>query len=244
MLIDVKNGQNKSSDGKRPLPSDWMNILDGEFQTDYMVNLKAFLAKEISQKKVIYPHGKDIFSAFGLTPFRKVKVVIIGQDPYHGPGQAHGLSFSVRPGVRVPPSLQNIYKELESDLGINPVSHGYLESWAKEGVLMLNNVLTVEKSRAGSHQKRGWEHFTDKVVEVLNDRKEGLVFLLWGAHAQRKGEKLDRKKHLVLESPHPSPFSAHRGFLGNRHFSKANRYLDKVGLGKVNWSLPEKASLK
>ncbi|MEC8623791.1 MAG: uracil-DNA glycosylase [Bdellovibrionota bacterium] len=242
MLLDTKNGQNLSLKGKNPLPSDWMDVLGEEFLKDYMVNLRAFLAAEISQKKILYPHGKDIFSAFDLTPFQKVKVIIIGQDPYHGPGQAHGLSFSVRPGVRVPPSLQNIYKELESDLGIKPVCHGYLESWAKEGVLMLNNVLTVEKSKAGSHQNKGWEHFTDKVVEILNEQKENLVFLLWGAHAQRKGEKLNRKRHLVLESPHPSPFSAHRGFLGNKHFSKVNLYLDKMGLKKVDWSLPEHVS--
>ena len=242
MLLDAKNSQQRSLKWKNPLPSDWMDVLGEEFLKDYMVNLRAFLAAEISQKKILYPHGKDIFSAFDLTPFQKVKVIIIGQDPYHGPGQAHGLSFSVRPGVRVPPSLQNIYKELESDLGIKPVCHGYLESWAKEGVLMLNNVLTVEKSKAGSHQNKGWEHFTDKVVEILNEQKENLVFLLWGAHAQRKGEKLNRKRHLVLESPHPSPFSAHRGFLGNKHFSKVNLYLDKMGLKKVDWSLPEHVS--
>ena len=239
MTLDVKNRQNLHLKGKKPLPSDWMDILGEEFLKDYMVALKGFLAAEIAHKKVLYPHGQDIFSAFSLTPFQKVKVVIIGQDPYHGPGQAHGLSFSVRPGVRVPPSLQNIYKELESDLGIKPVNHGYLKNWAREGVLMLNNVLTVEKSKAGSHQNKGWEQFTDKVVEVLNEQKENLVFLLWGAHAQRKGEKLDRKKHLILESPHPSPFSAHRGFLGNKHFSKVNFYLDKVGLERINWALPE-----
>ena len=236
-------GQNVRLNRKQPLPSGWMKVLGEEFQKNYMINLKAFLASEIDQKKVVYPHGKDIFSAFSLTPFQRVKIVIIGQDPYHGPGQAHGLSFSVRPGVRVPPSLQNIYKELDSDLNIKPANHGYLESWAKEGVLMLNNVLTVEKSKAASHQNKGWELFTDRVVEVLNEGKENLVFFLWGAHAQRKGEKLDRKRHLVLESPHPSPFSAHRGFLGNKHFSKANRYLKKVGLEEVNWILPQNVSL-
>ena len=207
-----------------------------------MQKLSKFLREQITLGKTIYPPGNQIFNAFNKTPFPKVKVVILGQDPYHGESQAHGLSFSVRPGVRVPPSLQNIYKELQSDLGIKPAQHGYLENWAKEGVLMLNNVLTVEKSKAGSHQNKGWEHFTDKVVEILNEQKENLVFLLWGAHAQRKGEKLNRERHLVLESPHPSPFSAHRGFLGNKHFSKVNLYLDKMGLKKVDWSLPEHVS--
>ena len=225
---------------KPPLPKDWMSVLGQEFEKGYMKDLKSFLANELKKKKVLFPHGKDIFSAFEWTPFRKVKVVVIGQDPYHGAGQAHGLCFSVRPGVRTPPSLKNIYKEINSDLGIAPVEHGYLESWAKEGVLLLNNVLTVEKGKAASHQNQGWEVFTDKVVEVLNKEKKNLVFLLWGSHAQRKGYTVDRQRHLVLESAHPSPFSAHRGFLGNRHFSKTNKYLKSVGRGEVNWQLPEK----
>jgi uracil-DNA glycosylase len=235
-IEECESGQKNILD---PLPGDWMNILGQEFKKDYMNNLRSFLKSELKSKKIIFPHGKDIFSAFDWTPFKEVKIVIIGQDPYHGLGQAHGLCFSVRPGVRPPPSLMNIYKEMKSDLGLGPVKHGHLESWSKEGVLLLNNVLTVEKGKAASHQNKGWEIFTDKVVEVLNQEKKNLVFLLWGSHAQRKGQNVDRTRHLVLESPHPSPFSAHRGFLGNKHFSKANKYLHDTGVGAINWTLPE-----
>lgn len=227
------------SNKKQPLEQSWMKFLGQEFEKDYMLKLKAFLQDEIDQKKAIYPRGSEIFSAFNLTPLNKVKLVIIGQDPYHGPGQAHGLCFSVKPEIKTPPSLKNIYKELQSDLGLNPVNHGFLENWAKNGVLMLNNVLTVEKSKPASHQGQGWEIFTDRVVEVLNEQCQNLVFLLWGSHAQKKAATVNRKKHLVLESTHPSPFSAHKGFLGCRHFSKANKYLQENGLEAINWALPQ-----
>lgn len=230
------------NDSQLVLPN-WPDALNDEFKKEYMLELKKFLASELDKGKCIYPHGKEMFSSFHATPFSKVKVVLIGQDPYHGPGQAHGLCFSVKPGVRPPPSLVNIYKELQSDLGITPVSHGYLMSWAEQGVLMLNAVLSVEQGKAASHQGKGWEIFTDKVVEILNMQKEHLVFLLWGAYAQAKGASVDRSRHLVLESPHPSPFSANRGFLGNRHFSKTNQYLQQHGLAPINWQLPASVSL-
>lgn len=210
-----------------------------EFQASYMTNLREFLVDEAKKKKVIYPKGNEIFSALNETPFDKIKVVIIGQDPYHGPGQAHGMCFSVKPGVRIPPSLQNIYKELHRDLKIPMRNHGYLKSWAQQGVLLLNTVLTVEKGKAGSHRGKGWEIFTDKIISLLNNEKEHLVFLLWGSSAQQKAKMIDEKKHLVLRSPHPSPLSAHRGFLGNNHFSKANNYLKRLGIQPIDWTLPE-----
>lgn len=225
---------------KSPLPESWLKQLGEEFNKEYMVNLKSFLAEELSQNKSIYPNKSEIFSAFNLTPFNKVKLVIIGQDPYHGPHQAHGLCFSVKPGIKAPPSLKNIYKELKSDLNLEAPNHGFLESWAKNGVLMLNNVLTVEQSKPASHQKQGWEIFTDKVVDTLNNECENLVFLLWGSHAQKKAANVNRKKHLVLECPHPSPFSAHKGFLGCKHFSKSNEYLQSHGIKPIDWSLPQK----
>lgn len=217
----------------------WLKVLNDEFDSDYMKDLKKFLSTEINQKKTIYPHGDDIFQAFNLTPFNEVKVVIIGQDPYHGPNQAHGLCFSVKPGIKVPPSLANIYKEIESDLNIKMPTHGSLIDWAKQGVLLLNNVLTVEKGKAGSHHGKGWERFTDKVVEVLNKQNENLVFILWGHPAQKKGKTIDTKKHLVLKSPHPSPLSAYRGFFGQKHFSKVNEYLKKHNKKVINWQLKE-----
>ncbi len=225
---------------KAPLPESWMTYLGEEFEKDYMKNLSTFLKEELAKKKSMYPRGQEIFSAFNLTPLNEVKVVIIGQDPYHGPGQAHGLCFSVKPGVPTPPSLKNIYKELESDLNLEKPNHGFLESWAKNGVLMLNNVLTVLRSQPASHQGRGWEIFTDKVVDILNNKCDNLVFLLWGSHAQKKAANVDRKKHLVLECPHPSPFSAHKGFLGSRHFSKSNEYMSSHGIKPIDWSLPKK----
>ncbi len=221
------------------LPDDWLAVLGGEFEQPYMQNLKAFLAEEKAQGKVIYPHSSDWFNAFKYTPLNQVKVVILGQDPYHGPNQAHGLCFSVRPGVKTPPSLVNIYKELQSDLGIQPVNHGYLTSWAKQGVLMINAVLTVEQANAGSHQKKGWEQFTDKVIHVINEQLDGVVFLLWGSYAQKKAAFVDQNKHLVLKSVHPSPLSAHRGFFGNHQFSQANEFLVSRGKQPINWQLPE-----
>lgn len=220
------------------LESSWLQRLGEEFNKPYMQDLKAFLKHEKAQHKVIYPASDNWFHAFDKTPFDKVKVVIIGQDPYHGPGQAHGLCFSVPPGVKIPPSLVNIYKELESDLGLPMPNHGYLESWAEQGVLLLNAVLTVEQGRAAAHQGRGWELFTDRVIELLNAQREHLVFMLWGSYAQKKGQFIDRERHLVLTAPHPSPLSAHRGFLGCRHFSKANAYLEAMGVGGIDWSVP------
>ncbi|MBL6665087.1 MAG: uracil-DNA glycosylase [Rickettsiales bacterium] len=228
------------SSTKSPLPNSWMKYLGEEFKKDYALNLKSFLQKEKDNKNAIYPCGSEIFSAFHLTPLDKVKAVIIGQDPYHGPNQAHGLCFSVKAGIKPPPSLKNIYKELKSDLHLDEPDHGFLESWAKNGVLMLNNVLTVQKGKPASHQGKGWEFFTDKVVETLNNECHNLVFLLWGSHAQKKAATVDRKKHLVLKSPHPSPFSAHKGFFGCKHFSKCNEYLAKNGLEAIDWSLPKK----
>ncbi len=217
----------------------WQTVLQKEFQQPYMQQLKSFLQAEKDQQKIIYPHSSNWFHALETTPLDDVKVVILGQDPYHQPGQAHGLCFSVLPGIKVPPSLVNIYKELESDLGIKPVDHGYLESWAKQGVLLLNAVLTVEESNANAHQGKGWEHFTDKIIASVNERTQHSVFLLWGAYAQKKGAVIDTSRHLVLKAPHPSPLSAHRGFFGCRHFSQANRYLADNGRGHINWQLPE-----
>lgn len=216
----------------------WKEKLTQEFDDLYMKELRDFLANELKAGKKIFPHGKEIFAAFNHTPFDKTKVVIIGQDPYHGPGQAHGLCFSVRPGVKTPPSLVNIYKEMANDLDIQRADHGNLTHWAEQGVLLLNQVLTVEEGKAASHHGRGWEVFTDKVVEILNDQKEGLVFFLWGAPAQKKGKMINTDKHLVLKSPHPSPLSAHRGFFGSRHFSKCNDYLEKRGEEPIAWELP------
>lgn len=203
-----------------------------------MRELSAFLRQRKAAGAHIFPPGPQIFAAFDATPFEQVKVVILGQDPYHGYGQAHGLCFSVQPGVPVPPSLLNIYKEIEQDLGIARPGHGCLLPWAQRGVLLLNAVLTVEEGRAGAHQGRGWEGFTDHVVDVLNREREGLVFLLWGSYAQAKGKVIDPRRHKVLKAPHPSPLSAHRGFLGCKHFSAANEYLRRRGSGPVDWQLP------
>ena len=221
------------------LEDSWKHALSVEFTSPYMSNLKDFLLAEKNAGKQIFPKGSEYFRALDLTPLDEVKVVILGQDPYHGAGQAHGLCFSVQPGVRIPPSLVNIYKELKSDLDIAPVKHGFLESWAKQGVLLLNSVLTVEEARAASHQGQGWEKFTDVVIRTVNDECEGVVFLLWGSYAQKKAAFVDQTKHLVLKSPHPSPLSAHNGFFGNHHFSKANEFLVSHGREAIDWQLPE-----
>ena len=218
------------------LEASWLAQLEGEFQQPYMQELRAFLRAEKDAGKVIYPPGGEMFNAFAHTPLEKVRVVILGQDPYHGPGQAHGLCFSVRPGVRRPPSLVNIYEEIEQDLGMAMPGQGCLTGWAEQGVLLLNSVLSVEKFQAGSHRGRGWEQFTDRVVETVNRDCEHVVFMLWGAAAQHKGAFIDGGRHLVLKAPHPSPLSAHRGFFGCGHFSAANRYLEEHGFSPINWA--------
>ena len=217
----------------------WLERLRGEFGESYMAELKRFLVAEKQAGKRIFPKGSDWFRALDLTPLEEVRVVILGQDPYHGAGQAHGLCFSVPGGVRPPPSLVNIYKELESDLGIKPARHGFLEHWAKQGVLLLNSVLTVEMGRAASHRERGWERFTDRIIAAVNAKAEPVVFMLWGSYAQKKAAFVDTSKHLVLRAAHPSPLSAHSGFFGCKHFSKANAFLESKGLQPVDWALPE-----
>ncbi len=221
------------------LHSSWQQVLGAEFDQPYMQSLKSFLISEKQAGKVLYPPGPEIFNAFNHTHFEDVKVVVLGQDPYHGVGQAHGLSFSVQPGIKVPPSLVNIYKEIERGLGIPRASHGCLTSWSDQGVLLLNAVLTVEQGNAGAHQKKGWEVFTDKVIAELNEKRENLVFLLWGSYAQKKGALIDRDRHCVLMAPHPSPLSAHRGFLGCDHFSKTNEYLTSIGKTEIDWRVDE-----
>jgi uracil-DNA glycosylase len=220
------------------LEASWQRWLKPEFEQEYMQRLREFLQSEKKAGKQIFPPGKLIFNALNSTPFDRVKVVIIGQDPYHGPGQAHGLCFSVLPGVAPPPSLLNIYKELQRDVGFVPPGHGCLKHWAEQGVLLLNAVLTVEAYKAGSHQGKDWERFTDKIISTLNEHRENLVFMLWGSYAQKKGKYIDRNKHLVLESVHPSPLSAHRGFIGNSHFSRANAWLQQHGKQTIDWQLP------
>ena len=227
------------TEGDVKLDESWKVALSAEFASPYMGNLRDLLRAEKAAGKRIFPKGSAIFRALDLTPVDGVRIVILGQDPYHGAGQAHGLCFSVQPGVRIPPSLVNIYKELNSDLGIDPARHGFLESWARQGVLLLNSVLTVEEARAASHQGRGWERFTDAVIKVVNDRVDHAVFLLWGAYAQKKAAFVDQSRHLVLKSAHPSPLSAHAGFLGSRPFSQANDWLERHGRGKIDWHLPE-----
>ena len=220
------------------LEPSWKARVGDWFARDDMQALSAFLRERRAAGARIHPGPADIFAAFDATPFDEVKVVILGQDPYHGPGQAHGLCFSVLPGVPVPPSLINIYKELAADTGFVRPDHGYLMPWARQGVLLLNSVLTVEEGRAGSHQGKGWEGFTDHVVDVLNREREGLVFLLWGSYAQAKGRVIDTRRHRVLRAPHPSPLSAHRGFLGCGHFSAANEYLARRGGCLIDWAIP------
>lgn len=226
------------------LHESWKSRLDDILTSKGMQDLKAFLLSEKQRGKTIFPKGTEYFRALDLTPLDQVKIVILGQDPYHGDGQAHGLSFSVKPGVRVPPSLQNIYKELQDDLGIEPPNHGFLEHWAEQGVLLLNNVLTVERGLAASHQGRGWEEFTDAVIKLVNNKPTPVVFLLWGSHAQKKAAFVNRQKHLVLTAPHPSPLSAHRGFLGCKHFSQANEFLEQSGQTPIDWKLPSLDAIK
>ena len=221
------------------LEASWKAALSEELADPYIADLRTFLKSEINSGKQIFPKGSEYFSALDLTPLDKVKVVILGQDPYHGDGQAHGLCFSVQPGVRTPPSLGNIYKELEADLGIPRARHGNLESWARQGVLLLNSVLTVERGLAASHRGRGWERFTDAVIARVNELPHPVVFLLWGAYAQKKAGFVDTSRHLVLTAAHPSPLSAHNGFLGCRHFSKANAFLEKNDMTPIDWQLPE-----
>ncbi|WP_405418807.1 uracil-DNA glycosylase [Marinobacter flavimaris] len=221
----------------------WKEHLAEEFRRPYMQGLAEFLAAEEQAGKVLFPASQHCFNALNSTPLDNVRVVILGQDPYHGPGQAHGLCFSVRPNVAIPPSLVNIFKEIQDDLGIAPPDHGCLQPWAEQGVLLLNSVLTVVQGQAGAHQGKGWETFTDKVIETINREREGVVFLLWGSYAKKKCQHIDRNKHLVLDGPHPSPLSAYRGFFGCKHFSKANDWLEQQGKPTVNWALPSKAEL-
>jgi len=233
------------------LHDSWKNPLAGEFSSDYMARLRDFLVHEKAAGKQVFPKGSEYFRALDLTPLDKVRVVILGQDPYHGPGQAHGLCFSVQPGVRPPPSLDNIYKELESDIGMARPSHGFLEHWAKQGVLLLNSVLTVQMSEAASHRGKGWEQFTDAIVQLIAAKSEPVVFLLWGSYAQKKAafvqsteQSLRRTgsgsgKHLVLKAVHPSPLSAYNGFFGCKHFSKANAFLEAQGMEPIDWVLPD-----
>ena len=228
------------------LDASWKQALAAEFEAAYMQKLRAFLLAERQARRVVYPKGSEIFAALDATPLGGVKVVIIGQDPYHGPNQAHGLSFSVRPGVALPPSLVNIFQEINTDMadddvpcgrhdGSVPPGRGCLVPWARQGVLLLNAVLTAAAGRAGAHQGRGWETFTDRIVEVVNRDRDHVVFMLWGSYAQKKGAAVARSRHLVLVAPHPSPLSAHRGFFGCRHFSKANRYLVEHGIMPIDW---------
>jgi uracil-DNA glycosylase len=232
------------TDERLKLEPSWKARVGDYFDRPEMHALSAFLRAEKHAGKRIYPPGSEIFAAFDATPFDAVKVVILGQDPYHGPGQAHGLCFSVRPGVPVPPSLLNIFAEIESDLGVSRPDHGCLTPWARRGVLLLNSVLTVQAGLAGSHQGKGWEGFTDRAIDELNRGREGLVFLLWGSYAQAKGKLIDPRRHCVLKAPHPSPLSAHRGFLGCRHFSRTNQYLETHGKAPIDWSLPPRAALE
>ncbi len=219
------------------LTESWKARLAEEFEKPQMKNLRNFLVQQIETGKQIFPKGEEYFAALNKVPFNKVRVVIVGQDPYHGIGQAHGLSFSVKDGIAFPPSLQNIFKELQNDLGIKTPKSGNLSEWANQGVLLLNSVLTVESGRAASHQGKGWEEFTDKIIHLLNDEKENLVFILWGSYAQKKASFVNREKHLVIESPHPSPLSSYRGFFGSKPFSKVNQYLSSHDLAPINWDL-------
>ena len=239
----MSTNEAQQTDREVKLDAGWLAELNSEFASDYMQNLRSFLLAEKAAGRTIYPGGEEIFNALNYTGFESTRVVILGQDPYHGPRQAHGLCFSVKPGVAIPPSLHNIYKELAADVGFEPPAHGCLTHWARQGVLLLNSVLTVQAGQAASHQGKGWERFTDRVIHVLNEKRSGLVFILWGSYAQKKGAFIDRNRHLVLQSPHPSPLSASRGFFGNHHFSRANEYLERQGEKPVDWQLPSQAEL-
>ena len=220
-------------------PKTWESIINDEREKEYFQSVLAFVEQQRNSGKTIYPPQEQVFSAFDMTPFESVRVVILGQDPYHGANQAHGLAFSVLPGVKIPPSLRNMYKELAQDIeGFEAPNHGYLEAWASQGVLMLNTVLTVEEAQAHSHAKCGWETFTDAIIAELNQRSEPIIFLLWGAHAQKKGQAIDTQKHYVLAAPHPSPLSARRGFFGCQHFSTANKLLSSMDQQPIDWRLP------
>lgn len=223
---------------KKILQNDWQPLLEKEFQQDYYLRLRQFLKQEY-MTKTIYPHMNDIFNALHFTPYKEVKAVILGQDPYHGPGQAHGLSFSVKPEVTIPPSLRNIYKELHHDVGCPIPNHGYLAKWAQQGVLMLNTVLTVRNGQAHSHRGKGWEKFTDKVINLLSEREDPIVFILWGRPAQSKISLIRTDRHYIIQSPHPSPFSANRGFFGSRPFSRTNVFLQKIGKKEIDWEIPK-----
>ncbi|WP_163538364.1 uracil-DNA glycosylase [Gracilibacillus sp. YIM 98692] len=222
---------------KQILTNDWGDLLEQEFEKDYYLTLREFLKQEY-QQFTIYPNMYDIFNALHYTSFQNVKVVILGQDPYHGPNQAHGLSFSVKPGITPPPSLKNIFKELHHDLGCPIPDHGYLVKWAEQGVLLLNNVLTVRQGQAHSHRGKGWEQFTDHIIEIINQKQDPVVYILWGSAAQKKQALIDQSKHFIIRSTHPSPLSAHRGFFGSKPFSKANNLLEKVGVSPVDWEIP------
>jgi uracil-DNA glycosylase len=228
------------------LHESWLGPLGAQFEQPYMKSLREFLLAEKAAGRQIFPRGDEWFRAMDLTPLGRVRVVILGQDPYHGPGQAHGLCFSVKPGTPIPPSLVNIYKEMQADLGIAPARHGFLEHWAKQGVLLLNSVLTVRMGQAASHRERGWERFTDAVIRLVAARPDPVVFMLWGSYAQKKAAQIDSidhgGRHLVLRAPHPSPLSAHGGFFGCRHFSQANRFLESRGLPPIDWALPSEVS--
>ena len=234
-----------SSTREIKLHSQWREVIGGEFEKDYMQSLREFLLQRKQQGAVIYPPTNQWFSALNTTPFEDVRMVVLGQDPYHGVGQAHGLCFSVTPGIKVPPSLANIYKEIKSDLGIDQPNHGCLISWAQQGVLLLNATLTVEDGCAGAHQGKGWEQFTDEIIKAVNQKREGVVFMLWGSYAQKKSIMIDSSRHLILKSVHPSPLSAYRGFFGCGHFSAANHYLQERGVKPIDWQLPDsKIALK
>jgi len=221
------------------IEASWKQRLIHEFSQDYMLTLRFFLQREKQQQKTIYPPASQWFAALNTTPFNQVNVVILGQDPYHGENQAHGLCFSVPPNIKIPPSLLNIYKELQTDLNIPPAEHGCLIHWAQQGVLLLNSVLTVEKSCAGSHQNKGWEHFTDAIITQINQHTKHTVFILWGSYAQKKGANIDSRKHLVITAPHPSPLSVYRGFFDGQYFSRSNTYLEQHGKAVIDWALPD-----
>ena len=237
IIPNVNSEEKESIDIK--IHPEWREVLQEEFKTPYMQELRAFIKSELRAGKAIFPHGQNIFNAFNMTPLSKIKVVILGQDPYHGLGQAHGLCFSVRRGIPAPPSLINIFKELKNDLGLPISKHGELSDWAEQGVFLLNTVLTVEKAKAASHRGKGWEIFTDKVIQILGTRQVPIVFLLWGSFAQKKEAMIKTPPHVVLKAPHPSPLSAHAGFLGCKHFSKVNAYLRQWGKKEINWELSQ-----